>query len=323
MTGIFTATTDDGLELPVFDVTHPAFYANDWQQKALTDEFVRGDNPIARLLFRLPKPVRAALTKATFRRSVLGPELVRADGSFLSWKATYIMKLGPENLGAWASPIDRRVTASVPALALRWRVHDMARLVAEALEGRPRRPLHFVNVAGGPAIDTLNALLLLHRRRPVDVPVRITVLDGDPHGPSFGARALEAWQRKGAPLEGVDVTFRHVPYDWRDTAPLARAVDADADTVVSSEGGLFEYGSDEDIVQNLAAVRGRLVAVVGSVTRADEPMHAMKHQSTAATILRGLGVFRPLAARAGFDVTRVIERPFSDQVTMTSHDPAS
>ena len=43
--------------------------------------------------------------------------------------------------------------------------------------------------------------------------------------------------------------------------------------VASSEGGLFEYGSDDDIARNLASLHaeGRgAKAVVGSVTSGDE-----------------------------------------------------
>jgi hypothetical protein len=316
---IYTAATDDGVPLPIIDVTHPAFYANDSQQAALTAEFVRGDSAVARMLFRLPKPMRDALTRATFRGSLLGAEVLRADGSFLSGMGTYMMKLGPENLGAWAKPIDRRVAGTLPAISMLWRLHDMARLIADALEPalKDERPVHLVNIAGGPAVDSMNGLLLLHRRRSLDRrPVTITVLDGDSRGPAFGARALAAWKADGAPFAEVDVSLRHVRYDWRRPQDLARVLEGDAHVVVSSEGGLFEYGSDADIVENLDAMRGRVLAVVGSVTRADTPMQVMKSRSTAATILRGLDVFRALSARAGFAIARSVERPFSDQVML-------
>ncbi len=67
-------------------------------------------------------------------------------------------------------------------------------------------------------------------------------------------------------------------------------------TICSSEGGLFEYGSDEEIVANLKALRGQpdVVAVTGSVTRADEPIQQMRKATTAKTRPRGLAVFRSL-----------------------------
>jgi len=86
----------------------------------------------------------------------------------------------------------------------------------------------------------------------------------------------------------------------------------------SSEGGLFEYGSDDEIVANLKALRGHcsVVAVVGSVTRADELTQRLRQTSGAATRPRGLEVFRELAGKAKWRVSRVGKRPFSDQVVL-------
>ena len=88
--------------------------------------------------------------------------------------------------------------------------------------------------------------------------------------------------------------------------------------ICSSEGGMFEYGSDEEIEANLSALRGpaNVVGVVGSVTRADEPIQRLRESSSAATRPRGLAVFRELARKAGWTIARVIERPFSDQVAL-------
>jgi len=56
--------------------------------------------------------------------------------------------------------------------------------------------------------------------------------------------------------------------------------------------------------------------MVGSVTRADEPIQRLRATSRAATRPRGLTAFRALAARCGWRVTRAIERPFSDHVVL-------
>ena len=79
---------------------------------------------------------------------------------------------------------------------MRLRLQQTAKLMAEGLEhdlvAAPGVPLHLFNIAGGPAIDSLNALILL-RRAGADVLARqitIQVLDVDARGPFFGANAL-------------------------------------------------------------------------------------------------------------------------------------
>jgi hypothetical protein len=53
-------------------------------------------------------------------------------------------------------------------------------------------------------------------------------------------------------------------------------------TICSSEGGLFEYGSDDEIMSNLKALRSQpdVVAVAGSVTRADEPTQQLRQATS-------------------------------------------
>ncbi len=66
--------------------------------------------------------------------------------------------------------------------------------------------------------------------------------------------------------------------------------------ICSSEGGLFEYGSDSEIQSNLQTLREfpEVLAVIGSVTRADEPIQRVRQMGRAATRPRGLEVFRAL-----------------------------
>jgi hypothetical protein len=332
--GVFYAVTEDGLELPIVDVTHPAFASavTDEEERALVDRFLKEPQPLR----RLPAPVRKRLLKLLFRGTVLGRHFAAADGSFLSGIATYLLKLGPDNLGVYANRVDRRIAAAFPAATMRWRLRDIARLLADALApmlvAGDTSPVHLVNIAGGPALDSLNALLLLEREQPAALRGRtfvLNVLDGDDGGPTFGARALAAWRAKGGPLQEVDVVFRHVRYDWRRAQDLTAVLDAaradqargvrGARVAGSSEGGLFEYGSDEEIVENLRALRQGApedVAMVGSVTRADAPVQRLRQMGAPAIRPRGLAAFRELARAGGFDVVRVIERPFSDHVVL-------
>jgi len=326
--GVCYAVTNDGLELPVVDITHPAFALSlsDEKQQALSARFLEEQRRFA----RLPSWLRGAMMRFFMRGSRIGIGLRRAEGTFLDGMTTYLFKIGQKNLGSYAVAVDRRILTSLPALSVRLRLTDVARLLADGVLARTSvdspRPLHFVNIAGGPAVDSLNALILVRQQQPETLRNRrivVCVLDGDDNGPAFGARALTALQNGGAPLGGLDITFRHLHYDWRQSAGLAPALAAakqdGALLAVSSEGGLFEYGSDEDILANLRALADAgdpAMFVVGSVTRDDEIIQTLKLTSTAATKPRGLPAFSALIAKAGWQVVRSVPRPLSDQVML-------
>jgi hypothetical protein len=328
--GVRYAFSADGIELPIVDVTHPAFAVaiDDAELAKQVAAFVAQGPPLA----KLPAFLRRWLLGRLLRGSTLARGIARSNDSYLPGMDTYLLKLGPDNLGAaYTTPIDRKIAAALPAFAVRLRLQDVAGLLADAvrpgLAAAPGRPLHFVNIAGGPAMDSLNALLLLARddhalleRRPL----RIDVLDLDAAGPTFRARALAALAAEDAPLRGLDVSLHHVRYDWSEPEALeptlAAARAAGALVAGSSEGGLFEYGSDAQIAANLARFRAGAppdAVMAGSVTRADRPVQILRLSSTAALRPRGLALFRPLAATAGWAVGRAIERPFSDQVLLT------
>jgi len=324
--GVHYAVTVDGIELPVVDVTHPAFLVSlsESEQQTRIRKFLNERPPFA----VLPRFLRTRLLQVFLRGSVLSKGIRASQGSFMRGMDTYLLKLGPQMLGAYATPIDRRIAASLPSLSVRLRLQDMARLMADALRlplsRQPRRPLQFINIAGGPAIDSLNALIVIQKNDPAALrerPVSIDVLDLDEAGPKFGQAALSALSRAGAPLHGTQLAFRHIRYDWSNPAGLKPVLDEaraqNAIVIGSSEGGLFEYGSDEQIQGNLEALRGSLECFVGSVTRDDETMKRLMNMSTAATRPRGITVFRELARNAGWEVSRFIERPLSDQVVLT------
>jgi len=96
---------------------------------------------------------------------------------------------------------------------------------------------------------------------------------------------------------------------------------ANAVAIGSSEGGLFEYGADCESLDALIHLHdGNLVGAVGSVTRADAPIRRLHQDGGSAARLRGLETLRKLIAPTGWRVSRVIERPFSDHVTLTPQD---
>jgi hypothetical protein len=326
-TDVLYATTEEGVKIAVIDVTNPAFAvtATEAELAAMAEQYILE----AGQQREVPEALREAL-----RNSMLGRGLMAASGTFLNGMSTYLLKLGPENLGVEASPIDRRIAASFPAFTTRLRLQDMAGLLATGLArtagDAPRRPICLVNIGGGAASDSWNSVIriygeqaeLLHRRKIV-----IAVLDLDTRGPAFGARAVEALCGPGAPLSGLDLTFRYLSYEWSDVSRLQRALEGlnagDAACGISSEGGLFEYGSDEEIVANLRTLdagTARDAVVVGSVTRDGGSVRASLIASRALTRPRTIEAFRALCEDGGWRVEEVVERPFSYNVRLVKSE---
>ncbi len=321
--GVLYAKTDDGVELAVIDVTNPAF-AVEVTEKALArlqESFLLE----AEQRKELPEAVKEALQK-----SKLGKALMGAAGTFLDGMSTYLLKLGPENLWEGATEIDERIAASFPGLMTRMRLQDMAGLLADGVEpkikAKPERPICLVNIAGAAAADSWNALIVLRGRREDLLAGRaftISVMDVDARGPAFGARAIDELRGEGAPLCGMEIEFRHFSYEWSEAGRLRGILEGlqarEAVCGVSSEGGLFEYGSDEEIVANLETLHegtAEDAVVVGSVTRAGGAMREMQGGTRIATRPRTLEAFETLARNGGWRVDEVLERPFSFNLRM-------
>jgi hypothetical protein len=302
--------------LPIVDVTNPAFAIAPSAEElaAMSAKYVEESRSQD-----VPPQLREALS-----RSRLGSGLMAARGTFLSGLNTYLLKVGPENLPANFEAIDRRIAASFPAVTTRLRLQDMASLMSEGLTGvlaaGDHRPVHFINIAGGPAADTWNTLIQLKcDNRPLgDREISISVLDVDREGPEFGARALEALQGSSGPLQGMRLRFRHHSYHWAEPGELRQFFELHelqrSVCAVSSEGGLFEYGSDEEIAGNLttlAELTPSDTVVVGSACRAGELTRV--HSGIGVTLRpRTPEAFRDLVEQTGWEVDRIIERPFSD-----------
>jgi hypothetical protein len=318
------ATTDDGLRLPIIDITLPAFaLPDDPQSVAALDAAVRESEWRNALV---PGFIMRFMLRSAARRLQLLADIINPDTSFLAGLTTYIMKLGAENLPPpFDSDVDRRLAGSPQATAVRLRLQQTAKLLAAALAplllAAPAAPLVLINIGGGPAPDSINALILLNRSGSglLHRPIAIQVLDIDPACPHFGAAALAALSADGQPLAGIGISFAHEHYDWNAPALLEdlvrRAAAQDAIIAVSSEGALFEYGSDDAITANLRALHDNgAKAVVGSVTSADP----LRRQSIAGgrfkLMPRGLDGFRPLAERGGFRIVRSEATPLGDQV---------
>ena len=323
---LIVAATRDGIVLPVIDVTDPRFAVPD-DPNSLHRLF-NASHEEERRNRRIPKFIMRWLMKSAARRSRMLQAMVGTDAEFLDGITTYVMKLGADNLSPpYDSPMDRRVAASPHLILLRLRTQQVARLIADALApalaASKTAPLHLINIGGGPAIDSMNALIILNRRDGnfLRRPIAIHVLDSDAVGPFFGRNALAALVADAGPLAGLDARFDHRSYDWNAPAlleALLRELNvAGAVIAASSEGGLFEYGSDEAIVANLAALRrGGATLIAGSVTSNDDAHRCRITMSRFKLIPRGLEGFAPLAARGGFRIAQAEPAQLSDQVLL-------
>ena len=279
---------------------------------------------------RMPRFMMRLMLKWLARRSQLVKAMFGSGGSFLDGVSTYVMKLGADNLvPPFDTPVVRRLAASPHVALLRLRMQQIAGLLAEALasdlDTSEGVSLHLVNIGGGPAIDSLNALILLNRRRPdlLRRRVFIHVLDGDDAGPYFGANALAALKGQASLLKGLDIGFEHRSYDWNAPAALERLIGelsaGPAIIAASSEGALFEYGSDEAIAANLQTLRadGRGVRTgAGSVTGADPIRRRMIQETSFKLIPRGIQGFAPLAERAEMRIANSVSNGFSERVLL-------
>lgn len=326
--GVHYAVTDDGLELPVVDLTHPAFQF-DVPAEAL-EAHMAAYLAETRAREKIPKPIAKLLLRVVLRKSTLARGLREAEEGTLGGLHTYLFKVGPELLGAgYTAPIDRKIAAALPSVSMRLRLLDMARFLAEGLAPRlagRAAPLHLVTIGGGPSPDCWNALLLLQRDQSERLRGRrvvIHALDLDRAGPSFGARALQALRDPGGPLHGLDATFERTPYDWREPGALREifaALSVEQPIVaLSSEGALFEYADDAVVRANLDVLREVTppdAFMVGSVTDDGEVARLLQASSPVKLQPRSREAFASLAAGAGWRIERELRRPVCRDVLL-------
>ena len=315
------------LKIPIVDVTNPRFALDDdpSTRTSLQQLYEVEEQRQA----KTPRLISALTLRLGARQSRLLHGLVHAGTDHLGGLHTYLMKLGADNLPAgFDGPIDRKVAATPHALSMRLRLQQCAMLLAEGLQDAlaqsPSKPLHMLNIAGGTAIDSLNALILLHRKDPALLrrPIKIIVLDIDSVAPNFGARAASVLSAPGHILSGLDLHFEHQPYDWNDTKPLEdrirQSAASQAILAASSEGGLFEYATDSAIVANLQvfAHATDVTVIVGSVTCSDPLRRASIKRARFKLIPRGVEGIHALAEQAGLELSRFEHTPLSDQVLL-------
>jgi len=315
------AETPDGDRLPVLDLSLPEFGTPSAPAEieamaaaALAEEKKRG--PLQRFLLRF---VMMSIAK----QSRLVAALQAANAGYLSGIPTYVLKLGAANLvPPYASEIDKRVADAPTVRSLRLRLAQIVELLAGGLtpllKGN-QRPLVLLEIAGGPSADALNTLIRLEAEGLLQGrSAEIVIYDLDTEGPAFAGAMLAAL--KTGPLANCDIALRHVSGNWSDTAALKAVLDAipaDAVIAATSEGGLFEYGSDSDILGALKTLAPRADIVTGSVTRDGELNRLMRRHSSANTRPRGLARFAEIIAPSGYRIARSQGAVLSDQVLLT------
>jgi hypothetical protein len=321
---VLYAFTEDKIELPILDITNPAFCPA-FSEEELTAEvgaFIkkhRNQSAFEAFLMR-------TIMKILMSHSVLGRALMGAQSGFLGGLETYLLKLGAANLGGgYTNAIDKMIAKSFASVSMRLRLEEMARMMNERavpqLSRHPMKPLYLLNIAGGPASDSLNALILIRKEFPELLSGRkivIHVLDVERGGAVFGANALDALKADGAALQGLDAELLFSHYDWGNTDKLATIL-ADLGrsgsvVLVSTEGGLFEYGTDEIVKRNLIALARVLPGdahVIGSVIRSDGPSAILgKRLFRIPTIERDFAQMNALVADAGWQTVKCRELLF-------------
>lgn len=310
---VYYAAGVDGIPLPIVDLSNPVFQCHfappelEQIQRDSMENWERGRHT-PRLLLKL-----------IARRSILMRGTLEAARGNLSGMATYFQKMGPELLKTpLAGKLDHKLVNFIGPICMRLRLQTIARFLADDLARAtnllPPSPIWLLNIGGGAASDTLNALILLVQERPESLRrrrINIRVLDTDDDAPQFGGRCLEALQSPAAPLAGLDIDYRVLHYDWVGSFRLREWLQSwqvdQSIVVASSEGALFEYGDDEDIVANLERLRQHTPAaatMVGSIFRDDDFTRTVKRLARFNIRPRNLMSFEALARRAGWLITR-------------------
>jgi len=318
--GVSYALTQQGVELPVIDVTHPSFAVDHSDATILA---LRARVSAETLQWnRNPRWLQRLLMALVMRRSVLMRGLRSSKGTFLSGMNTYLIKLPPTHLAStFTTATDRRIAAKPQLMDVRLRLQITADLLAEKLIHELDRapmgvPIFLLNIAGGPAMDSLNSLILAQQKSSTSLSIhqiQITVLDTQAEGSYFGRNALESLQTANGPLSDLNISFTHQPYDWNKPASLKnifKDLPADAISLGSSEGGLFHYATDEVIRANLEELRectGSHFTFSGSLTP-DTPLNrAALSFSGAAMRFFKPEVFETLIHDTGWRIDRQVE----------------
>jgi hypothetical protein len=319
------AFTLNGVELPVLDITHPYFISCTDEKilKKLLPYVEKNAEKNAEKFNKIPDFIKKFFIKHSFAVA----ELIQVEdqNTFASGITTLMMKLGPKLIGKGRKRfLDRQVNKGFGALVIRMRVRDMSRCQAEALMpllGKsPGKGLCFINIAGGAASDNINALFLIQKENPALLKnrrIEINVLDIDNFGPAFGNRCVTALKEPGGRFNELDISFRHIHYDWTSTGELEELLNERKEwlQICSSEGGLFEYCSDEVIIKNLNTLYSRSddeIVIAGTLLHDAETIDAgmlaaLKISSNIKPRLLGINGLKNITDNSNWKIANISE----------------
>lgn len=258
------AYTLNGVELPVLDITHTLF--NESIDEERLKEMVRKSEKTAEKTAEKFNNMPLWLKIFLAKRSFIMSELLQrnADDSFLSGLSTLMLKLGPGLIGKGRKRFfDRLSSKGIGGVVLRMRLRDISKCQTRAmiplLTKSPEKDICFINIAGGAASDSINTLFLIQQENPAFLKnrkIEINVLDIDTYGPAFSERCITALKAPENRFNGLNISFRHIHYDWNSTRELKELLSERKEwlQICSSEGGLFEYCSDEVIIKNINTI---------------------------------------------------------------------
>ncbi len=245
---ILYAAFENDIKIPILDITHPLFNSSIDEQA-----YHLGCLKSARSIETLKK-------MPGFIRNIF-VKMSNVDNSHLSGMRTLLYKLGPDlSRGVKLSFRDKWAVKQTSFMGLRIRLRDLCRRQSRILQPQlklfPERNLCFFSIAGGAATDSINTLILIQESDPELLKgrkIEINILDIDTYGPNFAKRCIDVLKQPGERFHGLNITLNIIHYDWSQPEALLKMSSERSKWIqlCSSEGGLFEYGSDSEIIENL------------------------------------------------------------------------
>ena len=245
---ILYAAFENDIQIPILDITHPLFNAS-IDEQAYHLSCLKSARSIESLK-KMPGFIRNIFVKMS-----------NVDNSHLSGMRTLLYKLGPDlSRGIKLGFRDKWAVKQTSFMGLRIRLRDLCRLQSKILQSQlklfPERNLCFFNIAGGAATDSINTLILIQESDPELLKgrkIEINILDIDTYGPNFAKRCIDVLKQPGERFHGLNITLNIIHYDWSQPEALRKMSLERSDWIqlCSSEGGLFEYGSNSEIIENL------------------------------------------------------------------------
>lgn len=323
--GISYAFTMDGIELPVLDITNPLFISSIDEDKL--ERMIAEIAPEARKRAESFKKIPQFIKRYLSRRSyIMAGMLEMESGSdYVSGLSTMMMKLGPGLIGKGRGKfLDRVGSGASGAVMLRMRTRDLSEFLASSIKNslklHPGKDLCLINIGGGTATDSLNALILIQKSEPEllsGLKIELNILDIDNYGPNFAIRCTEELISGRGVLKGIDLSCRHINYNWKDVSGLEALMMSRKGwiTLCSSEGGLFEYADEEDIMNNLRVIISNSVnrpALSGSLIKDQLSVDPIFSETLDMTALKpkqfGIEGLKRMADRTGWKISNISDK---------------